>query len=105
MRNPLDSWDKSDSYFGIMTPDSDMDYQIANKWVERYNMPFDHYHDWLLDNGLIKDHDSYVGITEVAFIGPNDMDLMNRLINGGSEHRKFLRQIFVSMDITAPLYW
>ena len=38
-------------------------------------------------------------------IGPNDMDLCRRLINGGSEHRKFLRQIFVSVDITAPLYW
>ena len=38
-------------------------------------------------------------------IGPNDMGLLKRLIRGGSEHRKFLRQIFVSVDITAPLYW
>lgn len=38
-------------------------------------------------------------------IGPNDMDLAKRLISGGTEHRKFLRQIFVSVDITAPLYW
>lgn len=38
-------------------------------------------------------------------IGPNDMDLIKRLIKGGPEHRKFLRQIFVSVDITAPLYW
>ena len=38
-------------------------------------------------------------------IGPNDLDLCQRLIAGGSEHRKFLRQIFVSVDITAPLYW
>lgn len=38
-------------------------------------------------------------------IGQNDYDLMARLIKGGSEHRKFLRQIFVSVDITAPLYW
>jgi hypothetical protein len=38
-------------------------------------------------------------------IGPNDMDLCRRLIRGGSEHRKFLRQIMVSVDITAPLYW
>lgn len=38
-------------------------------------------------------------------IGPNDMDLAQRLIRSGSEHRKFLRQIFVSVDITAPLYW
>lgn len=37
-------------------------------------------------------------------IGPNDMKLAQRLIQGGTEHRKFLRQIFVSADITAPLY-
>lgn len=38
-------------------------------------------------------------------IGQNDYDLMVRLIKGGQPHRKFLRQIFVSVDITAPLYW
>lgn len=38
-------------------------------------------------------------------LGENDIDLMTRLIRGGSPHRKFLRQIFVSVDITAPLYW
>ena len=38
-------------------------------------------------------------------IGPNDLDLMCRLYISGPEHRKYLRQIFVSMDITAPLYW
>ena len=64
MRNPLNSWSKSDSRIN---------------W-EYGKMP------------------EYV-------IGPNDMDLCRRLINGGSEHRKFLRQIMVSVDITAPLYW
>ncbi|MGN0363733.1 MAG: hypothetical protein ACI4ET_12950 [Bilifractor sp.] len=39
------------------------------------------------------------------WIGPNDMGLMQRLYRGGTEHRKYLRQIFVAMDITAPLYW
>lgn len=38
-------------------------------------------------------------------IGSNDLDLMNRLYHAGTEHRKYLRQIFVSMDIVAPLYW
>ena len=38
-------------------------------------------------------------------LGPNDLDLCRRLCAAGSDHRKFLRQIFVSMDITAPLYW
>lgn len=42
---------------------------------------------------------------EKDIIGPNDLDLMRRLYKGGSEHRKYLRQIFVSMDILAPLYW
>ena len=38
-------------------------------------------------------------------IGENDLDLMRRLFKAGTEHRKYLRQIIVSMDITAPLYW
>ena len=59
MRNPLESWGKSDSYC------------LKDKFV----------------------------------IGPNDLNLMQKLIKAGSEHRKFLRQIFVSVDITAPLYW
>jgi len=42
---------------------------------------------------------------DVFVIGKNDMDLMQRLYKAGTEHRKYLRQIFVSMDITAPLYW
>ena len=64
MRNPMESWDKSDSYYG-------------NNEI-----------------GL----ESYV-------IGENDMKLMKTLIKAGPEHRKFLRQIFISVDITAPLYW
>lgn len=59
MRNPMNSWDKSDSK---------------------------------------EERGTFI-------IGPNDLSLMQRLINGGSEHRKFMRQIFVSVDITAPLYW
>lgn len=39
------------------------------------------------------------------FIGKNDLELMKKLCNSGSDHRKFMRMIFVSMDITAPLYW
>ena len=38
-------------------------------------------------------------------MGENDLDLARRLAHAGSDHRKFLRQIFVSVDITAPLYW
>ena len=38
-------------------------------------------------------------------LGPNDLDLAKRLRRAGSDHRKYVRQIFVSVDITAPLYW
>ena len=38
-------------------------------------------------------------------LGENDLDLARRLAHAGSDHRKFIRQIFVSVDITAPLYW
>ena len=38
-------------------------------------------------------------------IGPNDLDLLQRLIKAGPEHRKFMRQIMVSVDITAPMYF
>ena len=65
MRNPLNSWDKSDSTF------------------------FNNYD---------------IGIRDFI-LGKNDLDLMKRLYKTGSEHRKYLRQIFISMDITAPLYW
>ena len=38
-------------------------------------------------------------------LGPNDLSLAKRLAHAGSDHRKYLRQVFVSIDITAPLYW
>ena len=38
-------------------------------------------------------------------LGQNDLDLAKRLCSAGSDHRKYVRQIFVSVDITAPLYW
>ena len=45
------------------------------------------------------------GQGEVPTIGPNDLKLAKTLIKCGNEHRKFLRQLFVSVDITAPRYW
>ena len=50
-------------------------------------------------------HQYFFGTYHQYQIGPNDMKLAQNLIKGGPEHRKFLRQIFVSVDITAPLYW
>ena len=49
--------------------------------------------------------DSYYDETGNFVLGENDLSLASRLAKAGSDHRKFLRQIFVSMDITAPLYW
>ena len=49
--------------------------------------------------------DSYYGENGIYILGENDLGLAKRLARAGSDHRKFLRQIFVSVDITAPLYW
>lgn len=49
--------------------------------------------------------DSYYDEKGEFVLGENDLSLATRLAKAGSDHRKFLRQIFVSMDITAPLYW
>ena len=80
MRNPLASWKKIDSEFGVRP---------------RVEVP----------EGAVITHEYENGLCEYAKIGPNDMGLAKRLIAGGSEHRKFLRQIFVTVDITAPLLW
>ena len=45
------------------------------------------------------------GYGQGVLIGPNDLDLMKRLRNAGTDHRKFMRMIVVYVDITAPLYW
>ena len=49
--------------------------------------------------------DSYYDENGNYVLGPNDLDLAKRLAHAGSDHRKYLRQIFVTVDITAPLYW
>lgn len=49
--------------------------------------------------------DSYTDSTGNFILGENDRSLGRRLCGAGSDHRKFIRQIFVSVDITAPLYW
>lgn len=49
--------------------------------------------------------DSYYDESHQYILGPNDLDLAVRLRRAGSDHRKFLRQVMVSADVTAPLYW
>ena len=55
-------------------------------------------------NSWAKSDSFYDGAGQYV-LGPNDLDLAVRLCRAGSDHRKFIRQILVSMDITAPLYW
>lgn len=101
MRNPMNSWDKSDSFFGVVDLyDGNTMNDMAEKWGDEENS-----YEWLKNNGILRASDAYDGLFEVAFIGPGDMSLAQRLILAGSEHAKFTRQIFVSVDITAPLYW
>lgn len=82
MRNPLNSWEQSDS--GICPNGTEFGYCYLDhrKYCPRQNTD------------------------DPAFcIGPNDLDLMTRLRNAGTDHRKFMRMITVYLDITAPLYW
>jgi hypothetical protein len=82
MRNPKNSWDKSDI-----------------EWIEDEHYEVDDY----IDEGW---EEFFEGrIHKVKIIGPNDLDLMTRLRNAGTDHRKFMRMIVVYCDITAPLYW
>lgn len=85
MRNPLNSWDKSDSY--------ECDAEFSGE------CPF------ICEFGSCKEpvmcDDGKLGFC----IGHNDFDLMNRLSNAGNDHAKFLRMIVIYTDIVAPLYW
>lgn len=115
MRNPKNSWNKSDSFFGLVNIDySENDFDVAYTWAEsvmedeedegKKDEIAKHYDEWLIKNGLL-DIDYNQQVANVAFIGPDDMRLARQLIAAGSEHRKFLRQIVVTVDITAPLFW
>ena len=83
MRNPMNSWENSDSY----------------------ETDCEHFH--CEDAGISGDCSKCLGNRFYNFpvIGPNDLDLMKRLRNAGTDHRKFMRMITVYVDITGPLYW
>ena len=117
LRNPLESWAKSDSVFGIGDEYNDDDYEIANRYLselpswdteEWSNEDYEKQEikaKWVRENGILTDLDANEGKFEYAYIGPTDLDLAQRMIKGSSPERKFLRQIFVCVDITGPLYW
>lgn len=80
MRNPKNSWKKSDS--GLTCSQNKNNICDIHCTADNYCKPLDKY-----------------------LIGPNDHDLMTRLRNAGTDHRKFMRMIIVYLDITAPLYY
>lgn len=87
MRNPMNSWEKSDSGWDARIPPLELRNQVDwKRWAEHYKV--------VQDNG-----------EHTYDIGPDDRDLMTRLRNAGTDHRKFMRMITVYLDITAPLYW
>ena len=101
MRNPKESWAKSDSRFGL---DSIEGFDVVQKEfiIDCDLLQDEKTSEYFKNNGIIyQDFD----ILEYALIGPKDMELAQKLIKGGPEHRKFMRQIFVSVDITAPMFW
>lgn len=104
MRNPMDSWDKADSQFGIGDMNCDVDLTVLNEWSNA--LPDDKIDERLawLDNNGITDWDSFSGFIQYAYLGPKDLGLAQRLIQAGNEHAKFLRMIHVQTDITAPRY-
>lgn len=82
MRNPKNSWEKSDS--GVCAT---------------------HGPAHCADCVYTDCHADDIEIGTKYILGPNDLDLMTRLRNAGTDHRKFMRMIIVYLDITAPLYW
>ena len=79
MRNPMNSWDKSDSWYGC---GSEFDDHLEPEDCDMDNCRSCHF-----------------------CVGNNDLDLMKRLAKAGTDHRKFMRMIVVYADVTAPLYW
>lgn len=83
MRNPMNSWDKSDSF------------QCDVVGCRSEDCPA-----YIIEDGFIScsQEGTYI-------IGEKDLALMNKLVSAGTDHSKFMRMINVTMDITAPLYW
>lgn len=85
MRNPMNSWEKSDSFIPCYIRTKCHKCEVNQKC------------SYYFESGVPYKKDE--------FIGPNDLDLMTRLRKAGTDHRKFMRMITVYLDITAPLYW
>lgn len=96
LRNPMNSWDKSDSFVCYKTNCENCIYGEHINETESV----------IICRGRrVLDGKEWMVYPSFFEIGPNDLDLCQRMIKAGDSDSKFLRQIFVSMDITAPLYW
>ena len=84
MRNPMNSWAKSDSGNGCCSQSGNILFTTCDKC------------EWNSNN---------CGYSPYYILGGKDLELAKKLVKAGPSDRKFLRQIFVSVDITAPLYW
>lgn len=91
MRNPMNSWEKSDSNYRPI---------LASRCDTCTSYLLDNWDD--CDNCEVN---KLCNSPNYFLVGPNDLDLMTRLSKAGTDHRKFMRMIIVYIDITAPLYW
>lgn len=82
MRNPMNSWDKSDSKICPGNNCEGCDF-------------------WRVDKSICSGNH----LSGELIIGPNDLKLMQNLVKSGTDHSKFMRMINITMDINAPLYW
>lgn len=123
IRNPLESWKQSDSRYGL--GDCDDEYcasrlfDSTDAWMNYLGYGFledieseadckqwlkaeKEIEEWLWDSSLLDKDGPY---EHRFYFGPKDLKLAQSLVRAGTDEAKFLRQIFISVDITAPLYW
>lgn len=97
MRNPLQSWDKSDSYPTYFTMFESDFYEAQEEGIIGKEAEFEYDEPWVLPDNTELYCDYHVG--------KNDKNLMHNLADAGTDHSKFSRMMTVWCDITAPLYW
>lgn len=123
MRNPLESWNQSDSRYGL--GDCDDEYcasrlfDSTDAWMEYLGYGFlediesevdrkqwlkaeKEIGEWLWDSSLLDKDGPY---EHRFYFGPKDLKLAQSLVRAGTDEAKFMRQIFISVDITAPIYF
>lgn len=123
MRNPLESWNQSDSCYGL--GDCDDEYcasrlfDSTDAWMEYLGYGFlediesevdrkqwlkaeKEIGEWLWDSSLLDKDGPY---EHRFYFGPKDLKLAQSLVRAGTDEAKFMRQIFISVDITAPIYF